>query len=198
MLEHGKKVTKKMKITKLELEGVKILEPNYFEDYRGYYSETYSKRTLHELGIDTVFVQDNHSLTLKKGIIRGIHFQNNPKAQTKLVRCSRGRVMDYVVDLRKDSSTFKKWISVELSEENRMQIWIPKGFGHAFVSLVDNCEVQYKVDELYYPEHDRAITWNDPQINIEWPIAEPIISQKDMAAPLLKDSDVNFSVRDSI
>ena len=141
-----------MKISELQLPGVKILEPQYFEDFRGYYCETYSKRTLAEYGIKTIFVQDNHSLSLKKGTIRGIHFQNNPKPQVKLVRCTKGRVMDYVVDLRRDSPTFKKWISVELTEENHRQIWIPSGFGHAFITLQDDCEVQYKVDQLYYPE----------------------------------------------
>ena len=157
-----------MKISELQLPGVKILEPQYFEDFRGYYCETYSKRTLAEYGIKTIFVQDNHSLSLKKGTIRGIHFQNNPKPQVKLVRCTKGRVMDYVVDLRRDSPTFKKWISVELTEENHRQIWIPSGFGHAFITLQDDCEVQYKVDELYYPELDRAIAWNYPEIAIDW------------------------------
>ena len=183
-----------MKITELELPGVKILEPKYFEDYRGYYCETYSKRTMHENGIDTIFVQDNHSLSLKKGIIRGIHFQNNPKPQIKLVRCTHGRIMDFAVDLRKDSPTFKKWVGVELSAENRKQIWIPSGFGHGFIALEDNCEVQYKVDELYYPEYDRAIQWNDPEIGIDWGITNPIISQKDMDAPTLQMSDVNFTM----
>lgn len=183
-----------MKITELELSGVRVLEPQYFEDFRGYYCETYSKRTMKQHGIDTVFVQDNHSLSLKKGTIRGIHFQNNPKPQIKLVRCTRGSVMDFVVDLRSDSPTFKKWVAVELTEENHKQIWIPSGFGHAFITLQDNCEVQYKVDELYYPEYDRAIAWNDPEIAIDWGIQNPIISQKDTKAPTLALSDVNFSM----
>lgn len=183
-----------MKITELELPGVRILEPQYFEDFRGYYCETYSKRTMAQHGIETVFVQDNHSLSLKKGTIRGIHFQNNPKPQIKLVRCTRGRVMDFVVDLRRDSPTFKKWVSVELTEENHKQIWIPSGFGHAFITLQDDCEVQYKVDELYYPEYDRAIAWDDPEIAIDWGIQDPIISQKDTKAPTLAMSDVNFTM----
>lgn len=184
-----------MKITELGIKGVKILEPQYFEDYRGYYVESYSARTLKEqFGIKTVFVQDNHSYTIKKGTIRGIHFQNNPKPQIKLVRCTKGKIRDIVVDLRHDSPTFKKWISVELSADNRKQIWIPNGFGHAFITLEDNCEVQYKVDEFYYPEYDRAIAWNDPEINIDWNIQTPIVSQKDMNAPRLIDSDVNFNM----
>ena len=134
-----------MKITELALSGVKIIEPTYFEDYRGYYCETYSKRTLTEYGINDEFVQDNHSMTLKKGTLRGIHFQNNPVPQIKLVRCTKGAIKDVVVDLRHNSSTFKQWLAVELSAENRRQIWIPSGYGHAFLTLQDNCEVQYKV-----------------------------------------------------
>ena len=183
-----------MKITELELAGVKILEPRYFEDYRGYYTESYSARTLAELGINATFVQDNHSYTIKRGTLRGIHFQNNPKPQIKLVRCIRGRILDVVVDLRKDSPTFKKWLSVELSADNHKQIWIPSGFGHAFLTLEDHCEVQYKVTEFYYPEFDRAIAWNDPEINVEWGIKNPIISEKDTRAPKLKDSDVNLNM----
>ncbi|MEE1186720.1 MAG: dTDP-4-dehydrorhamnose 3,5-epimerase [Acutalibacteraceae bacterium] len=186
-----------LKITELEIPEIKIIEPTYFEDFRGYYCETYSKRTMAQYGFDIEFVQDNHSLSLKKGTVRGIHFQLNPKAQLKLVRCVRGRVMDYAVDLRKGSPTYKKWVAVELSEENRKQILIPAGFGHAFISLVDNCEVQYKVDELYYPEYDRAIAYNDPEINIDWGIDNPVISQKDTVAPTLSQSDVNFIYEDN-
>ena len=186
-----------LKITDLELPGVKIIEPTYFEDYRGYYCETYSSRTMAQYGLDPVFVQDNHSLSLKKGIIRGIHFQNNPHPQLKLVRCTRGRVMDYAVDLRRDSPTFKKWAAVELSAENRKQIWIPSGFGHAFITLEDNCEVQYKVDEWYYPELGRAIAWNDPDIGIDWGTDSPVISVKDTKAPTLAESDVNFTVEEN-
>lgn len=183
-----------MKITELELDGVKILESKVFEDYRGYYKESYSARKLKEFGIDTVFVQDNHSKTLKIGAIRGIHFQNNPKPQIKLVRCTRGRVLDVVVDLRKDSLNYKKWLAVELSEENNKQIWIPNGFGHAFLTLTDNCEVMYKVDEFYEPLYDRAIAWNDPEIGIDWGTNNPVVSDKDASAPLLKDSDCNLSM----
>ena len=179
------------KITELGL-GVKIIEPDYFEDFRGYYCETYSKKTLEQLGIIIEFVQDNHSYSLKKGTIRGIHFQNNPKPQVKLVRCVTGRVMDYAVDLRKDSPTYKQWVCIELSKENRKQILIPHGFGHAFITLTDDCEVLYKVDNFYDPKLDRAIRWDDPEINIPWNIKEPIVSKKDIIAPNLKDSDVNF------
>lgn len=183
-----------MTVTELALPGVKLIEPTYFEDYRGYYCETYSKRTLKEYGIDCEFVQDNHSMTLKKGTLRGIHFQNNPVPQIKLVRCTRGSVKDVIVDLRRDSATFKKWLSVELSAQNRKQIWIPSGYGHAFLTLEDNCEVQYKVTGLYEPTLDRAIAWNDPDIAIDWGIDTPIVSTKDILAPTLAQSDVNLSM----
>ncbi len=186
-----------MKISKLEIDDVMVLEPKYFEDYRGYYSEVYSARTLRDLGIHDVFVQDNHSFTLKKGTIRGIHFQNDPTSQIKLVRCTRGRVLDFAVDLRKNSPTYKKWVSVELSETNHKQIWIPHGFGHAFITLEDNCEVLYKVTEFYSPADDRAIAWNDPEINLPWPIKDPIVSIKDINAPTLEKSDVNFIYKGS-
>jgi dTDP-4-dehydrorhamnose 3,5-epimerase len=186
-----------IKITELGLPGVKMLEPVYFEDFRGYYCETYSSRTLAQYGIETVFRQDNHALSVKAGIIRGIHFQLNPKAQVKLVRCTRGRVMDFAVDLRRDSPTFKKWVKAELSEENRRQMWIPAGFGHAYITLTETSEVLYKVDEWYYPEYDRAIAWDDPDIGIDWGTVSPVVSEKDARAPKLKDSDVNFSVREN-
>ena len=181
-----------MKVTELDLPGVLLIEPDVFKDYRGYYMESYSKRTLEKYGINDEFVQDNHLLSLKKGTIRGIHFQNAPYAQSKLLRCTKGKILDVVVDLRKDSLTYKKWISIELDAESKKQIYIPRGFGHACMSLVDDTEVQHKVDNLYYPEYDRAIAWNDPELNIEWGIKDVIVSEKDKNASLLKDSDVNF------
>jgi len=183
-----------MKVTNTKLDGVLIIEPVYHQDYRGYYSEVYSKKTLEQLGIFNTFVQDNHSYTIKKDTIRAIHFQNNPKSQCKLVRCTNGRVLDVVVDLRQDSPTYKQWISVELSKENKKQVYIPHGFGHGFLTLCDDCEVLYKVDQYYDPTLDRAIAWNDPQINILWQVKDPIISLKDSNAPTLKDSDVNFKM----
>ena len=183
-----------MQVTELALPGVKIIEPTYFEDYRGYYCETYSMRTLAEYGITDEFVQDNHSMTLKRGTLRGIHFQNNPVPQIKLVRCTKGAIKDVVVDLRRNSPTFKQWLAVELSAENRRQIWIPSGYGHAFLTLQDNCEVQYKVTGLYEPKLDRAIAWNDLEIAVEWGIDNPIVSQKDMQAPTLAESDVNLTM----
>ncbi|MDR3048496.1 MAG: dTDP-4-dehydrorhamnose 3,5-epimerase [Elusimicrobiota bacterium] len=181
-----------MKITKLDLDGAMLLEPKYFEDDRGYYCETYSQRTLAKEGIDIVFVQDNHALSLKKKTLRGIHFQINPKAQAKLVRCTRGGLLDVIVDLRKQSPTYKKHLSIELSETNRRQLLIPKGFGHAYITLTDNCEFQYKVDEFYEPSTEGGIVYNDPELNIDWGVKDIIISQKDAAAPLLKNSKANF------
>ena len=159
--------------------------------------ESYSYEEFKKIGIDTVFIQDNHSFTKKKGTIRGIHFQINPKAQTKLVRCTNGKILDIAVDLRKGSPTYKKWIAVELTEESKKMLYIPKGFGHAFLTLSDNVEVQYKVDEYYSKEHDRSIRFDDPEINIKWclekyGIKEIILSEKDKNAPYLKDSDINF------
>ena len=184
-----------VKISKTELDGVLIIEPDYFYDNRGYYCETFSERSLAEKGfVAPKFVQDNQSLSIKAGIVRGIHFQINPKPQSKLVRCTKGSVYDVVVDLRKDSPTFKKWIGIELSEDNKKQIWIPNWCGHAFMTLEDNSIVQYKVDELYYKEYDRAIQFDDPDIGVKWPIQNPIKSEKDTKAPYLKDSDVNFSM----
>jgi dTDP-4-dehydrorhamnose reductase/dTDP-4-dehydrorhamnose 3,5-epimerase len=184
-----------MNITKTKIDDVLILEPRVFGDHRGWFTETYSKTKFQELGIEIEFVQDNHSMSAQKGTLRGLHFQINPKGQTKLVRCTKGKILDVAVDLRKGSSTYKKWVGVELSEENKKQLLIPKGFAHGFLTLTDNVEVQYKVDEYYAPECDRSIQFDDPEIGVDWGIEEPILSEKDLKAPLLKDSDVDFSLK---
>ncbi|SHF15810.1 dTDP-4-dehydrorhamnose 3,5-epimerase [Marinitoga hydrogenitolerans DSM 16785] len=186
-----------MKITKTEIKGLYIIEPTVYGDNRGWFMETYSKKVLNEMGIEIDFVQDNHSYSANKGTLRGIHFQNNPKSQTKLIRCTKGKILDIAVDLRKGSPTYKKWIAVELTEENKKMLLIPKGFGHGFLTITDNVEVQYKVDEYYSKEHDGSIKYNDPEININWNlekygIKEPILSEKDKKAPYLKNSDCNF------
>ena len=181
-----------MKRIDTALPGVCILEPVVHGDARGYFMETYSTAVLHDVGIDNVFVQDNQSFSSKKGVLRGIHFQNSPMAQAKLVRANRGTVLDVAVDLRKGSPTYCQWVAVELSEENRRMLFIPRGFGHGFVTLTDNVEFCYKVDNLYSPECDRGIRFNDPAIGVDWDIADPILSQKDTTSPLLKDSDCNF------
>lgn len=181
-----------MNIIKTELEGVYILEPRVFGDHRGWFTETYSKLKFKELGIDIEFVQDNHSFSAQKGTLRGLHFQLNPRAQAKLVRCTKGEILDVAVDLRRGSPMYKRWVAVELTEDNKKQLLIPQGFAHGFLTLTDDVEVQYKVDEYYSQEDDRSIRYDDPEINVDWGRIEPILSDKDINAPLLKDSDVNF------
>ncbi|MCM3788896.1 dTDP-4-dehydrorhamnose 3,5-epimerase [Domibacillus indicus] len=182
-----------MKVTKTNLNGVLILEPTIFGDHRGWFMETYSDKNFLKYGMDLRFVQDNQSFSAEKGTLRGLHYQLNPKAQTKLVRCTKGAIFDVAVDIRKGSPLFGKWFGIELSEENKKQLLIPKGFAHAFMTLADNVEVQYKVDEIYSPENDRGIIWNDPDIGIEWPIdIGPVLSEKDEKAPLLRDTENNF------
>ena len=181
-----------MEIIETKLEGVCILEPKVFGDHRGYFMETYSAKVFRELGIDNVFVQDNESFTAQKGTLRGLHFQNDPMAQAKLVRVLQGAVMDVAVDLRKGSPTYLQWEAVELSEENKRMFYIPRGFAHGFLTLTDNVKSVYKVDNLYAPDCDRSIRFDDPQIGVAWGIENPILSQKDLNAPLLRDSDCNF------
>lgn len=181
-----------MKRIDTKLPGVCIVEPQVFGDHRGYFMETYSQKAFADIGIDCVFVQDNQSFTAKKGTLRGIHFQNSPMAQAKLVRVTRGAVLDVAVDLRKGSPTYKQWVGVELSADNKRMLFIPRGFGHGFVTLTDDVEFCYKVDNLYSREHDRGIRFDDPQIGVAWGVDAPVLSGKDEASPLLADSDCNF------
>lgn len=183
-----------MKFTKTFLDGVLVIEPSVFGDHRGWFMETYSQSKLSGAGVDLNFVQDNQSFSATKGTLRGLHYQLDPKAQSKLVRCTKGIIFDVAVDIRKGSPTYGQWFGIELSAENKKQLLVPKGFAHAFMTLTDNVEVQYKVDELYSPENDRGILWNDREIGIEWPMdITPILSEKDEKAPLLKDADNNFT-----
>lgn len=182
-----------MKITKTHLDGVVIIEPAVFGDHRGWFMETYSQTKFEEAGINLKFVQDNQSFSATKGTLRGLHYQLNPKAQTKLVRCTKGSIFDVAVDIRQGSPSYGQWFGVELTAENKKQLLIPQGFAHGFMTLTDDVEVQYKVDELYAPECDRGILWNDPSVGIEWPMdITPVLSDKDKNAPLLKDADNNF------
>jgi dTDP-4-dehydrorhamnose 3,5-epimerase len=184
-----------MNINKTKLNGVMVIEPKIFGDHRGWFTETYNEENFKKAGIDSVFIQDNHSFSATKGTLRGLHYQKDPKAQTKLVRCTKGSIFDVAIDIRKESPTYGEWYGLELSEENKKQLLVPKGFAHGFMTLTDDVEVQYKVDELYSPEHDRGIIWNDPEIGIEWPInIQPVLSAKDENAPLLKDADNNFKL----
>ena len=176
-----------MKITKTKLEGVVIIESDVFGDNRGFFMESWNKKKMTEAGLDYDFVQDNHSKSTVKGTLRGIHFQKGDKAQAKLVRCVKGSVLDVAVDLRRNSPKFKEWVGVELSEENKKQLLIPRGFGHGFVTLTDDVEFLYKADNYYAPEADAGIRWNDSDIGVEWGIKNPILSEKDKKNPLLKD-----------
>jgi len=177
---------KVLKVLKTKLESVLLIEPTVFEDARGWLMEAYNKIKLPKVICD--FVQDNHSYSAVKGTLRGIHFQRPPMAQAKMVRCIKGSILDFAVDLRPDSETFKQWICVELSAENKKQLFIPRGFGHAFVTLEDNTEIVYKVDNYYSPKHDAAILWSDPELAIIWGVDSPILSDKDRRAPLLREA----------
>ena len=174
-----------MKITETALEGVVILEPQLIKDARGWFMESWSMAKLQDAGLNYNFVQDNHSYSKECGVLRGIHFQKEPMAQAKLVRCIQGAVLDVAVDLRKNSPTFKKWVSVELSAINKRQLLIPRGFGHGFVTLTPNVEFVYKTDNPYSPSHDCTIHYLDPDLAIDWGVAQPILSEKDKAAPNL-------------
>ena len=147
--------------------------------------ESWNKKKMEELGLYYDFVQDNHSKSSVKGTLRGIHFQKGDKAQAKLIRCIRGAVLDVAVDLRHDSSTYKQWVAVELSEDNKKQLLIPRGLGHGFVTLTDDTHILYKADNYYAPEADGGIRWNDPDIGVEWGVEKPVLSEKDKKHPLL-------------
>ena len=183
-----------MKIIKTELLGAYILEPQVFGDERGWFTETFSERKLREAGLSVPrFVQDNHSFSAEKGVLRGLHCQLEPHCQTKLVRCTRGEIHDVIVDVREGSPTYMKWIKVLLTEENKRELWVPRGFLHGFVTLTDRVEVQYKVDAFYDKAADRSVRFDDPVFGIDWGIADPVLSDKDKNAPLYRDSDVRFS-----
>ena len=179
-------------VEETKIPGVKVVTPKVFGDNRGWFMETYSARDLKEAGIDADFVQDNRSFSAKKGIIRGLHFQRKPHTQAKLLTCLRGSILDVAVDLRKDSPTYKQWVAVELTEENKKQLFIPKGFAHGFVTLTDNVEIMYKCDDFYAPETDGGIRFDDPDIGVDWGITDPILSDKDRNAPYLRDIDLDF------
>lgn len=186
----------KVKFERLEIPEVIIIEPVVFEDERGYFFESYQKEKFKEIGIDVDFVQDNQSLSIKVGTIRGLHYQLNPKAQAKLVRVITGAVFDVAVDIRKNSPTFKKWVSVILTADNKRQIFIPKGFAHGICTLTPNTKILYKTDEFYSKEYERSIRWDDPDINIKWPledIGEVTLSEKDKNAPFLKNAFLVYS-----
>lgn len=180
-----------MEIIKTEIEGLIIIKPKVFEDDRGYFYESYNKERFREAGIDMEFVQDNQSFS-SKGVLRGLHFQNPPYEQGKLVRVITGSVIDIAVDIRKNSHTYGKWVSVELTAENRLMFWIPPGFAHGFVTLEDNTTFFYKCTGLYNKESEGGIIWNDPDLDIDWKIENPSLSEKDKECPLFRDLDSMF------
>lgn len=181
-------------IKESKLKGALLIKPNVFGDNRGYFVESYSKRSLSRIGIHINFIQDNESLSEHRGTVRGLHYQTNPKAQTKLVRCTQGEILDVIVDMRKDSPTYGEWESFVLSSENHHQLLVPKGFAHGFITLTPNVKVQYKVDEYFSKEHDRGIMFNDEHLNIDWVVndCEFTLSDKDKVHPSFFDAENNF------
>lgn len=181
----------------LGLGGICELRPRKHADARGFFSEVWSERALAEAGINVSFVQDNHSYSAARGVLRGLHFQLAPAEQDKLLRVSRGAIWDVAVDIRRDSPTFGRWVGLIVSASEWNQILVPKGFAHGFVTLEEHCEVQYKVSAPYSPEHDRSIRFDDPELGIEWPLPrhELQLSEKDRAAPLLSQVDTEFNRR---
>ena len=180
-----------MEIIKTSIEGLLIIKPDVFKDERGYFFESYNKERFTKEGLTMNFVQDNESKS-SKGVLRGLHFQKPPYAQGKLVRVVKGSVMDVAVDLRKDSPTYGKWESVVLSEDNKLQFWIPEGFAHGFVTLEDDTIFNYKCTNVYNKESEGSLLWNDPDINIDWNIENPILSEKDKVSPLFKNFEPPF------
>ncbi len=188
-----------MDFIKTDIDGVFIIKPKVFEDNRGYFFEAFSEKEFFEKIREIKFVQENESLS-KKNVIRGLHFQKAPYSQSKLIRVVKGRVLDVAVDIRKGSPTFGKHVAVELSEDNHLQVFIPRGFAHGFAVLSDEAVFQYKCDNYYAPGHEGAIAWNDPDLNIDWriPAEEVILSAKDKDNPQLKDSEYLFDYNDKL
>jgi dTDP-4-dehydrorhamnose 3,5-epimerase len=183
-----------LSVRPLALAGVLEIRPPRHGDHRGFFSEVYNHAALAGQGVDKIFVQDNHSFSAEAGVLRGLHYQSPPAAQAKLVRVIRGAIYDVAVDIRHGSPTFGRWVGLTVSAEAWNQILVPEGFAHGFVTLEAATEVLYKVSAPYSPEHDRGIRWDDPAIGIDWPLGgrEPILSDKDRAAPLLADAPAAF------
>lgn len=176
---------------RLEIPEVILVQTQTFEDHRGAFAETYRRSEFSANGIPAVFVQDNYAHSVR-GVLRGLHYQDHPRPQGKLVMVTRGEIFDVAVDLRQGSSTFGQWVSVVLSARNLHLLYIPVGFAHGYCVLSEEADIIYKVTEEYRPELDRGIVWNDPAIGIRWPISEPILSLKDARLPLLQDADIKF------
>lgn len=179
------------KFTHLEIEAVVLVEPQVFGDDRGFFMEFYKRSDYLRAGIDGQFVQDNHSRSVK-GVLRGLHYQKASRAQGKLVRCLQGAIFDIAVDIRKGSPTYGRWVGRELTGENRQMLYVPAGFAHGFLTLSDIAEVLYKCTDEYAPADDRGIIWNDPDIGVPWQTSRPLLSDKDMVHPRLRDADNDF------
>ncbi len=175
---------------RLEIDGLILVEPRSFHDERGFFLESFKESEFAAAGITERFVQDNHSLSVKN-VIRGLHYQKEPRAQGKLVRVIKGRVWDVAVDIRPGSASYGKWLGVELSEENHLMLYIPSGFAHGFASLSNEVHLLYKCTREYDPALDAGIRWDDPDLAIQWPVGNPLLSPKDRTLPLLKDVIVN-------
>lgn len=180
-----------MEIIKSEIPDVLIIKPDVFKDERGYFFESFNEEKFRSYGIDARFVQDNESKS-QKGVLRGLHFQNPPYAQGKLVRVMKGSVLDVAVDLRHESPYFGKWVSIVLSESNKWMYWIPEGFAHGFLTLEDNTVFFYKCTNFYHKPSEGSIRWNDPDLKIDWGSGMPILSEKDQEAAFLKDFSASF------
>lgn len=187
-----------MKVIEGKLHGVNLLEPTAHGDNRGFFMESYTEKVFKEMGINANFVQDNHSLSKEVGVLRGMHYQLSPKAQSKLVRVVTGAIYDIVVDIRKGSPTYGQWEGFILSEYNKRQLFVPQGFAHGFCTLTKNVNLLYKVDEYYSPDHDRGIAWDDPDLAINWPVSNPILSGKDSKQPTLHEADNDFTWEDTL
>ena len=180
-----------MEVTRFEIEGPVLIRPRVFADDRGYFYESFNESSFRNAGLETGFVQDNQSLS-KKGTLRGLHFQNAPYAQGKLVRVVNGSVIDIAVDIRKNSPTYGKHISVELSGENKLMLWIPPGFAHGFITLEDDTLFLYKCTNLYNKESESGIIWNDDELKIDWGISAPLVSDKDLLLTSFRNCDNRF------
>lgn len=190
-----------MKVVKTDIEGVLIIETDVFGDHRGYFTETYSKPKYEAAGITVEFVQDNMSFSAQKGTVRGLHWQNPPFAQSKLVSCTKGTVIDVAVDIRKGSPTYGKWVTCELSAENHRQFFIPQGFAHGFLTLTDDVEFRYKVDNVYDKASEGCIRYDDPAVGVEWGTLlngiEAVLSEKDKVGPSLEESNNQFKYKEN-
>jgi dTDP-4-dehydrorhamnose 3,5-epimerase len=182
-----------VEVTATGIPGLVVVKPKVFGDHRGFFLETYSRKAFAAAGLDYDFVQDNHARSGPRGVLRGLHFQRPPSAQAKLVWVRRGAVFDVAVDLRRGSPAYGRWYGLELTEDNFLRIMIPRGFAHGYVTLTENAEFMYKVDAPYSVADDAGIAWNDPDIAVDWPVTDPILSDKDKVQPRLRQFESPFS-----